>query len=62
MKKLFVLTSILTSTACGGGSSNPAPTSALSSGLKIFVTANGHVGDFANDPLLAGNNAIEKAD
>jgi hypothetical protein len=30
--------------------------------LKIFVTSTGHVGDFADDPLLTGNNAIEKAD
>lgn len=43
---------------CGGDSGSAS----LSSGLKIFVTSNGHVGDFANDPLLAGSNAIEKAD
>ncbi len=31
-------------------------------GLTIFVTAEKHNGDFANDPLLAGANAIQKAD
>lgn len=30
--------------------------------LKIFVTKVAHVGDFENDPLLPGANAIEKAD
>ena len=31
-------------------------------GLKIFVTAATHVGDFANDPTLSGLTGIEKAD
>ena len=34
----------------------------VSQGLKIFVTSRIHGGDFANDPYLAGANAIEKAD
>src|SRR5574341_1187074 len=34
----------------------------VSRGLKIFVTAQAHGGDFANDPSLAGANAIAKAD
>lgn len=71
MKYLLFVISIFTFIACGGGGGDttpppsipPSPPPAtLSSGLKIFVTANGHVGDFANDPLLTGNNAIEKAD
>ena len=31
-------------------------------GLIIFVTKNSHVGDYANDPTLTGNTAIDKAD
>ena len=34
----------------------------VSQGLKIFVTARVHGADFANDPYLAGANAIAKAD
>jgi hypothetical protein len=34
----------------------------LSEGLKIFVTSEDHVADFAGDPTLTGANAIEKAD
>jgi hypothetical protein len=34
----------------------------VSTGLKIFATDEKHVSDFANDPTLAGSNAIEKAD
>lgn len=34
----------------------------VSQGLKIFVTSRVHGADFANDPFLAGANAIEKAD
>lgn len=43
--------------SCGGSSTPP-----VSQGLKIFVTARVHGGDFANDPYLAGANAIAKAD
>ena len=46
----------------GGGDSSLAPTPVLSTGLKIFVTENGHAGNFFDDPLLTGSNAIEKAD
>jgi len=38
------------------------PGTSISAGLKIFVTSEGHVGDFANDPYLAGTTAIAKAD
>lgn len=41
---------------CGGGDDTP------STGLKIFVTAETHSGDFAGDPKLPGTNAIQKAD
>lgn len=34
----------------------------VSKGLKIFVTVRVHGADFANDPSIAGANAIEKAD
>lgn len=34
----------------------------LSTGLKIFVTPEVHVGDFAADPNLVGSNGIERAD
>jgi len=34
----------------------------LSSGLKIFMTSELHVGDFAADPTLTGANGVEKAD
>jgi len=62
MKFLILILAILSLSACSNGdSSNNSPQS-LSTGLKIFVTASVHVGDFANDPLLAGSNAIEKAD
>jgi len=43
--------------SCGGSSTPP-----VSQGLKIFVTARVHGADFANDPYLAGANAIAKAD
>jgi len=46
---------------CGGGGGdencNNEPL-----GLRIFVTAEDHYGDFANDPTLIGNNWAEKAD
>jgi hypothetical protein len=53
--------------ACGGGGgSNSTDNSGggdiASTGLKIFLTSRVHVGDFANDPTLVGDNAIEKAD
>lgn len=47
--------------SCGGGG-NGSSTPVLSSGLKIFVTANKHIGDFKNDPLLQGTTAVSKAD
>lgn len=46
--------------SCDSG--NNGGSNQLSTGLKIFVTAEDHVGDFANDPTLNGANAIEKAD
>jgi Protein of unknown function (DUF1554) len=45
--------------ACGGGG---ADTKTVSAGLKIFVTAETHNGDFANDPTLTGSAAMQKAD
>lgn len=39
----------------------PTPTPGASP-LKIFVTAETHVGDFVDDPTLTGSNAIEKVD
>jgi len=61
MKRIFLV--IITSASlvsCGGGDSNPQPE--LSTGLKIFVSKEKHVGDFLNDPTLNGATAIEKAD
>lgn len=55
---LGVLSFVLAS--CGGGNSSAPPVQ--STGLKIFVTANKHVGDFKNDPLLQGTTAVSKAD
>lgn len=40
----------------------PEPEPVLSTGLKIFVTAEKHVGDFLNNPTLNGTTAIQKAD
>lgn len=58
-KFVWILISIIGGMAfLGCGSDNGS----VSSGLKIFVTAEKHVSDFANDPTLKGNNAIEKAD
>ena len=59
MKQEIILPVIFILTSCGSNDSSPP---VLSTGLKIFITAEGHVGDFANDPLLSGSNAIEKAD
>jgi hypothetical protein len=52
-------------TACGGsgdggGGGGNVDNEVL--GLRIFVTAEDHYGDFANDPNLIGNNWTEKAD
>lgn len=58
MRHMQIFAVILILTSCGSNDSSPV----LSTGLKIFVTTEGHVGDFANDPLLSGSNAIEKAD
>jgi len=60
MRTLTIIAVSICVVACGSNSSSPPPK--LSSGKKIFVTAIGHIGDFQNDPLLAGSNAIEKAD
>jgi hypothetical protein len=46
---------------CGGGGGDGTGAD-VSTGLKIFVTAEVHGGDFANDPTLAGSTAIQKAD
>lgn len=43
----------------GGGGGNRI---IVSSGLKIFVTSEMHVGNFADDPLLSGSSSIEKLD
>ena len=52
------------SSSSGDGESNDAGDNVGSNfdGLKIFVTAARHVGDFANDPTLSGTTGIEKAD
>lgn len=52
----FLLVGVLAS--CGGGADPSVP----SSGLKIFVTARVHNGNFRDDVVLVGANAIEKAD
>lgn len=59
MRRTFMVI-ILLLTSCGGGSHSGNPT--VSTGLKIYVTSSKHVGDFKNDPLLQGTNAISKAD
>jgi len=61
MRYVYIFITILILASCGSGGSDEG-NQVLSTGLKIFVTSNGHVGDFANDPLLSGSNAIEKAD
>ena len=52
--------------SCGGGSSETSGDNkasvVVSSGLKIFVTKETHVGDFYNDPTLEGITSIDKAD
>ena len=57
---------VLSLTSCGGGggggTSGGTVGPVTSSGLKIFVTSESHVGDFSNDPTLTGNSGIEKAD
>jgi hypothetical protein len=61
---LFVFL-ILTIAACGGSSGSSIlgdGQGESSTGLKIFVTAAYHSGNFAFDPELTGTNAIEKAD
>lgn len=52
--RIWILALLLS--GCGGGDNTP------SAGLKIFVTAETHSGDFAGDPTLSGANAIQKAD
>lgn len=47
--------------SCGGSPLVRVPPP-VSQGLKIFVTARAHGGDFLDDPFLAGANAIAKAD
>ncbi len=75
-KKLILLFMLLVNVsivACGGSGGSNTTSALTSSGqssssstvstvLKIFVTASTHVGDFKNDPLLQGTNAISKAD
>ena len=61
MKYIYVLGTCLFLASCGSDETDVSGKT-LSSGLKIFVTSNGHVGDFENDPLLSGANAMEKAD
>ncbi len=51
---------LLVTLSCGGDGASGTP--AVSRGLKIFVTARTHPADFANDPYLNGNDAIQKAD
>jgi hypothetical protein len=62
MREFIIVIVALFLTSCGGNGGNGDPTPTLSTGLKIFATASIHVGDFANDPLLQGANAISKAD
>ena len=54
---LLIITFFISS--CSGDGSEPL---ILSAGLKIFVTTETHGGDYANDPLLTGSTAFEKAD
>lgn len=63
MHKVIVVSAALFLASCGGGGDNGnLSSSSVSTGLKIFITASKHVGDFQNDPLLQGANAISKAD
>jgi hypothetical protein len=55
-RSLLIASATALVASCGGSSSS------VSKGLKIFVTARTHGGDFANDPFLTGANAIAKAD
>lgn len=45
-------------TGCPGGQDGPT----ISTGLKIFVTTERHLGDFGGDTNLPGSTPIEKAD
>jgi len=63
MHKVIVVSAALFLVSCGGGGDNGSlSSSSVSNGLKIFITASKHVGDFKNDSLLQGANAISKAD
>lgn len=66
MKRIIIIYWVFAGlVACDGDGavSNIGPdSSVISSGLKIFVTAETHVGNFLDDPTLAGNSGIEKAD
>ncbi|MFZ3207613.1 MAG: DUF1554 domain-containing protein [Geobacteraceae bacterium] len=64
MREFLGVVAVLLLASCGGGSDNgnSRAVSTVSTGPKIFVTASKHVGDFKNDPLLQGANAIGKAD
>jgi hypothetical protein len=49
--------------SCSGrGGNNDSSPSYDPNRLKIFVTTERHLGDFANDPTLSGSNSIAKAD
>lgn len=65
LKNYICMLISLSLVSCGGsgsGGSGGLANSAISSGLKIFVTEESHVGDFFNDPTLVGVTSIEKAD
>jgi hypothetical protein len=54
---------LASSLGCGGSSPQPQPPAPrLSQGLKIFATRRVHGADFRNDPYLAGDTAVAKAD
>jgi L-fucose mutarotase/ribose pyranase (RbsD/FucU family) len=50
---------------CGGDNDDDGDETQIGSkpqGLRIFVSSSLHHGDFANDPTLSGQTAVEKAD
>lgn len=57
-KPVLAMTVLLAACSGGGEEANHV----VSSGLKIFVTAEAHSGNFAQDPSLSGANAMQKAD
>lgn len=62
MRSRHVLCRLLVASATALVASCGSSSSPVSKGLKIFVSTRAHGADFANDPFLAGANAIAKAD